>query len=60
MKNKRLIEIVSISDHGKNQDLYCNRVLLLRKARRAGDKECVNNYVISRLKTSGVIFKEVN
>lgn len=59
MKNKRLIEIISIPDYGRSQNLYCDRVLLLRTARRAGDKECVNNYVISKLRANGVVFKEV-
>lgn len=59
MKNKRLIEIISIPDYGRNQNLYCDKVLLLRTARRPGDKECVNNYVIGKLLANGVVFKEV-
>lgn len=38
-----------IQDHGRAHDLYCDKVLWLRKARRVGDKENVNNTVLGKL-----------
>ena len=59
MKNKRLIEIISIPCMGKNHEFYCDKILLLRTARKAGDREVVNNYVISKLIDNGVVYKEI-
>lgn len=47
--NKRKIRITIIKDHGKSHEIYCDRILMLRKARRAGDVETVNNFVYSKL-----------
>lgn len=60
--NKRVIEITMIKDHGRFHDQFCTTILMLRKARRAGDRETVNNYVYSRLKNNvgaDFNFKEV-
>lgn len=56
---KRKIRITSISDFGRNQDLYCKSCLLLRTARRVGDEEVVNNFVVGRLKEQNVGFEFV-
>lgn len=50
MKNKRMIEITAIKDYGRFHDQFCLTILMLRKARKVGDREVVNNYVYSRLK----------
>lgn len=50
MKNKRIIEITEIKDHGRFHNQFCDTVLMLRNARRVGDREVVNNYVYSVLK----------
>lgn len=60
MKNKRLIEIVSMPNMGKSHELFCNQHLLLRKARKNGDREVVNNYVISLLKRNNIKFREID
>lgn len=58
--NKRKIRILWIEDHGRCHDMFCDKVLMLRTARRAGDEEVINNYVLSRLKMqSGSIKYEV-
>ena len=62
MKTKRMIEITAIKDHGRFHNQFCDTVLMLRKARRVGDREVVNNYVYSVLKRnvgSEFGFKEV-
>lgn len=56
---KRRIRITSIRDFGRNQDLWCRNCLLLRTARRVGDEEVVNNFVIGRLKEQNVGFEFV-
>jgi hypothetical protein len=56
---KRRIRITSIRDFGRNQDLYCKNCLLLRTARRVGDEEVVNNFVVGRLKEQNVGFEFV-
>lgn len=48
--NKKKIRIVRIADHGRNHEMYCDKVLLLRNARKAGDTEVVNHYVLGVLK----------
>lgn len=48
--NKKTIRITAITDHGRNHELYCSKVLMLRNARRIGDVETVNNYVLSVLR----------
>lgn len=50
MRNKKTIKITYIQDMGKAHNLYCDTVLMLRTARRAGDIETVNHYVFGRLK----------
>lgn len=35
---------------GRNTDIYCNTVLKLRYARKVGDTERVNNYVLGTLR----------
>ena len=49
MKNKKTIKITFIKDHGRNHEYFCNDILLLRHARKIGDIETVNHYVISVL-----------
>lgn len=56
---KRRIRITAIRDFGRNQDLYCKNSLLLRTARKVGDEEVVNNFVIGRLKEQNVGFEFV-
>ena len=48
--NKTKIRITHILDHGRCHDMYCDKILMLRHARRAGDEEVVNNYVLGILK----------
>lgn len=50
MGNKTTIRIISIADHGRNHDMFCNRILMLRKARKSGDVETVNNTVLGALR----------
>lgn len=57
MKNVFKIKISAIEDHGRNHDLWCSRVLLLRSARHPGDVESVNRTQLSALKRAGVIFE---
>ena len=49
MKNKKTIQITFIKNHGKNHEMFCDKILLLRTARNIGDTETVNHYVISIL-----------
>ena len=49
MKNKKTIQITFIKDHGRNHEMFCDKILLLRTARNVGDIETVNHYVISIL-----------
>ena len=49
MKNKKKIRITSIKDHGRNHNQFCDSVLMLRRARRCGDIEIVNHYVLGIL-----------
>lgn len=48
--NKTQIEITMIQNHGRVHELWCKTVLMLRHARNVGDKETVNNYVLSKLR----------
>lgn len=48
--NKTKIQITYIKNYGRNHELYCDKVLMLRKARKVGDKEIVNNTQLSALK----------
>ncbi len=53
MKNKITIKITKIKDFGRNHDSYCDKVLMLRKARKVGDTEVINHYqmgVLNRMK----------
>lgn len=54
--NKRMIEITAIKIYGRNHELYCNKVLGLRTARNAGDKEIVNNTVLGKLRRENIGF----
>ena len=47
--NKRKIRIIWTEDHGRCHDMFCDKVLMLRTARRAGDEEVINNTVLGRL-----------
>lgn len=49
-RNKTRIKIVEIENHGRFHDMWCDRILWLRKARRVGDEEVVNNTVLGKLK----------
>ena len=49
MKNKKTIQITFIKNHGRNHEMFCDKILMLRKARNIGDIETVNHYVISVL-----------
>lgn len=53
MSNKTKITITWIKDYGRNHDMFCNKVLGLRTARRAGDSEIVNHSVLGRLRDMG-------
>ena len=62
MINKKTIKITAIKYHGKNHEQYCDRVLMLRKARQVGDTEIVNHYqlgVLRRMKGSEFDFIEL-
>lgn len=48
--NKKTIKITMIKDHGRCHEQYCNTVLMLRRARRVGDTETVNHYVLGVLR----------
>lgn len=47
--NKKTIRITRIANHGKNHDWFCDKVLMLRKARQVGDVEVVNHTVLGIL-----------
>lgn len=49
-RNKTRIMITSINDHGRSHNLFCESVLMLRKARQVGDIEVVNNTQLGCLK----------
>lgn len=49
-RNKTKIRIVEIENHGRCHDMWCDRILWLRKARQVGDEEVVNNTVLGKLK----------
>lgn len=48
--NKTRITITAIKDFGRAHELHCDMFLMLRRARRAGDSEVVNNYVLGILR----------
>lgn len=50
MNNKKIIRITSIEDYGRNHEIFCDKVLMLRYARRAGDTEVVNHTQLGALK----------
>lgn len=50
MNNKKIIRITSIEDYGRNHEMFCDKVLMLRYARRAGDTEVVNHTQLGALK----------
>ena len=50
MRNKTIIRITYIKDMGRCHEMYCDKVLMLRKARKVGDEETINNYVLGILR----------
>ena len=59
MKNKVVIKITKIKDFGRNHDNYCDKILMLRRARKVGDTEVVNHYqlgVLNRMKSEDFDF----
>ena len=48
--NKKIIRITKIEDYGRNHEMFCDKVLMLRYARRAGDTEVVNHTQLGALK----------
>lgn len=50
MNNKKIIRITKIEDYGRNHEMFCDKVLMLRYARRAGDTEVVNHTQLGALK----------
>ena len=61
-KNTKLIRITKIKDFGRNHNLFCDKTLLLRQARRVGDTETINHYqysVLKRMKGSDFDFEEL-
>lgn len=61
MRNKRKIEITRIKDHGRTHEFWCDKILMLRFARRVGDQEVINNTQLGALRRnqSEVEFKIV-
>lgn len=47
--NKRTIRITRIENMGRNHELWCDKMLMLRTARQVGDVETVNHYVLGKL-----------
>ena len=47
--NKVTIRILSREDKGRNHELWCSRVLMLRTARKAGDIETINHTQLGSL-----------
>ena len=45
----KTIQITKIKDYWKNHELYCDKILNLRYARRSGDTERVSNFVLGCL-----------
>jgi hypothetical protein len=58
--NKHLIRIINIPDYGRNHNMYCDKVLWLRKARKPGDTEVVNNTVLGILRRNNIQFEILN
>lgn len=50
MRNKKTIRITYIKNYGRNHEMYCDKILMLRTARQVGDKETVNHYVLGILR----------
>lgn len=48
--NKKIIRITSIEDYGRNHEMFCDKVLMLRYARRAGDTEVINHTQLEALR----------
>lgn len=48
--NTKRIRLTEIRDYGRNHELHCDRYLMLRTARKAGDEETVNHYVLGCLR----------
>lgn len=48
--NKTKITCTAIKDHYRNHEMWCNNTLMLRKIRKVGDTEIVNNYVLGKLR----------
>ena len=46
---KTTIQITKIYDHGRCHEIYCDKILWLRKARNVGDIETVNNTQLGKL-----------
>ena len=49
MSTRIRITSINTSWQGQMRDRYMNETLLLRKARKVGDEENVNNYVLGQL-----------
>lgn len=60
--NKKIIRITKIQDHGRCHEQWCDQVLMLRYARRAGDTEVVNHTQLGALRRhpSDVTFEIVD
>lgn len=50
MRNKTRIKITYIKDMGRNHDQWCDTCLFLRTARKVGDEEVINNFVLGKLR----------
>lgn len=50
MRNKTRIKITYIQDMGRNHNQWCDACLLLRTARKVGDEEVINNFVLGKLR----------
>lgn len=50
-RNKTRIRLTAINTslQGKMRERYMDEILLLRRARKVGDEEIVNNYVLGQL-----------
>lgn len=50
MRNKTRIKITYIQVMGRNHNQWCDTCLLLRTARKVGDEEVINNFVLGKLR----------
>ena len=60
--NKKTIKIISIKDHGKNHNWFCENVLMLRTAKHPNDVEIINHTVLGNLRRfpSDITFEILN